>query len=146
MALPHCYLEANSSAEFDLYILPSKDHFISTISFIQWGSTEHRVCGRFEVSSKNTVLLSLKHLWRIKKKKNLLVSCQTVHTCNQTHVHSHIYVHTEYIEPLPLGICHLLSWPKSLFRLRTNLNKFFGQLNTFKILLLPLLDMTVVKV
>lgn len=145
MALPHCYLEANSSAEFDLYILSSKDHFISTISFIQWGSTEHRVCGRFEVSSKNTVSLSLKHLWRIKKKTDLCPVKLYIHAI--IHMYTHTYMCTQmYIEPLPLGICRLLTWPKSLFRLRTNLNEFFGQLSTFKILLLPLLDMTAVKV
>ena len=139
--------------------------------------------------------LSLKHLRRIKKKKNQLVSCRTVHTCNHTHVYSHTYVQTDvhrtpapgnlssiglakkfvqvkekleqsevkllscvrlfatpwtvaYQAPPSMGVfqARILEWaaipsPGDLPNPGT-----FGQLNTFKILLLPLLDMTVINV
>ena len=78
--------------------------------------------GRFEVSSKNTVSLSLKHLLKIKKNNTYCVLSNCTYMQSYTCIHTHIYTQM-YIEPLPLGISHLLGWPKSLFRLQTNLNK-----------------------
>ena len=57
-----------------------------------------------------------------KKNNTYCVLSNCTYMQSYTCIHTHIYTQM-YIEPLPLGISHLLGWPKSLFRLQTNLNK-----------------------
>ena len=61
-------------------------------------------------------------------------------------MYTHAYIHTDVHRTPAPGNLSSIGLAKQFGQVTDKLEQAFGQLNTFKILLLPLLDMTVIKV